>query len=118
MTVTLTDRYTRTHLALRTVSAETDLGMLAVRLLLALAERGGEATTADLIEDTARSRTNASGGHVRRELTRLTHRGYVSPQAARGGAPTPGTMSVWRLTGDGRRVAERVRQLATEGDTT
>lgn len=111
MTASLTTAYTATHLALRTVATETKLGMLSVRVLLALAERGGEATTGDLIEDTAGSRANASGGDVRRSLGVLDGRGLVAGEAARGGARTQGVMTSWRLLMPGLRVAERVQIL-------
>lgn len=112
MTATLTSTYTATHLALRTVATKSELGMLSVRILLALAERGGEATTGDLIMDTAGSRSNAPGGDVRRSLTVLYRRGLAAGEATRGGPRTQGVMTVVRLTGDGRRLAERVRALA------
>lgn len=85
------------------------MGVLSVRLLLALAERGGQATTGDLVADVHGSRANASGGDVRRSLGVLEGRGLVAGQAARGGARTPGSMTSWRLLIPGLRVAERVQ---------
>jgi hypothetical protein len=91
--------YTRTHTALVATAHETGLKPFDVRVILALHERGEEATSFELSED-----LNSEGSQVRRSLLGLYEREMCVGEAADGGRRRPGTVTQVRLTPVGRAV--------------
>ncbi len=105
--MTFTRRYTRMTRALAVVSTETGLDPFAVRLVVAISDRAGAATTEQLVADIA-----LEGSNVRRALGTLYGQGLASGEALGGGRRRPGVMTLVRLTPKGEAVAARVQGLA------
>lgn len=102
--MTLTDAYSQVHRALADSAREAGLVPHDVRVILALDERGGTATSEELYDD-----LRCEGTAVRRSLLTLYKAGLVEGRAIDGGPRRPGVVTRAELTATGRIIAADVR---------
>jgi hypothetical protein len=123
--MTATVRYTRMHNALTAGATRAGIPMHSVRVLVAVADRGGEATTREVtgdivsVRDLAAGPANASqsttGAMVRRAVLTLRSHGFAAATV-----PSPlerglGRSTIVTLTDAGRVLAREVLRDA-EGE--
>lgn len=101
--MSLTRGYTRLHLAFRSAARMFGTEPLAARIALAVAERGGEATTEQIYAD-----LGSVGAQVRRQLGRMYESGLAIGTGAGGGRRRPGVHVRVRLTASGNELAQLV----------
>lgn len=103
MTATVTSAYTAAHAAFATTAQRTGLKPFAIRTMVALVDRGGSATTFDLADDLAVSRSA-----VRRIAVDLYASPFALGVADGGGDRGPGRVSRITLTRAGAELAADV----------
>lgn len=104
--MTLTESYARTHAALRAVADTEGLSPFAVRVLVAIVDRGGSATTHELDAD-----LQAGASMVRRALVEeLYPGGFAAGTASTGGPRRRGVVTRVALLHNGRRAVMAVRR--------
>ena len=101
-----TKTYTKIAVALATAGAEVSLTTFETRVLLAVADRAGVATSLQIISD-----LKCDGSVVRRSLGTLYDRELAIGEGSDGGVRRPGVVTMIRLTPAGQRLTERVREL-------
>jgi hypothetical protein len=107
--MSITADYTRTHLAIAVEAKGASVDPFCVRVLLALHDCGGSASTAELEDDLA-----SDGAAVRRALLALYPRKLAMGAGADGGPRRPGVRTVATLTDDGRSICERIALVVTD----
>lgn len=110
----LTVTYSRIHDAIRLVARQHGLEPFVVRMLLALRDSDGRASTADLEADL---RVGDGGSGIRRSLSTLHRLGLAEGEAECGGPPRRGQRTHLRLKPEGALIARKVVDLycAEEG---
>jgi CO/xanthine dehydrogenase Mo-binding subunit len=108
--VTLTATYSRIHRAIAETANELGIEPRDVRLLLAIAELGGERVSSDQLEQAMEYVTAASASAARRSLTMFYLQGLATGIASDGGKRRPGVRSLITLTETGRSVAVDVAE--------
>lgn len=102
-----TETYTRLHAALVSEAREHRLVPATVRAVVAVHERGGEATTLEIEKD-----LGMDGSAIRREVPAIRLRGLAKVTGIDGGPTRRGVRSLIVLTETGRAMAERVIEKA------
>lgn len=103
----LTVTYSRTHDAIATVAAQHDTTPRVARVLVALLDRGGSATSHELADD-----LYAGGSFIRHALINdIYPRRWALGEADGGGRRRPGCVSRITLTAPGRAIADEVLAL-------
>ncbi len=111
MNATLT--YGRIHNALRSAAGALHTVPMNVRVLVALLDRGGAATTDELTAD-----LHANHSAVRRAASELYARGWACGRGSDGGPRRVGVTSRLELTPAGEQIARRVLdELGSSGTT-
>jgi DNA-binding transcriptional regulator PaaX len=98
--MSITREYGLTHQAVKQVAQDRGLTVIDVRLLVALAERGGRATTDQLLEDLAVHETQ-----LRRSMSKVRQQGLLV------GGDKPGARVPLSLNDGGWGVAGAVQSL-------
>lgn len=106
--MTLTDRYSALHRALVDVARRRDLAPMDIRVLVALHERGGAATSEEIEQDLL-----CEGSAVRRSWLVLRESSYVFTSGIDGGRARQGVRTQLTLTAIGRGLAEQAIAAAT-----
>jgi hypothetical protein len=124
--MTATERYTRMHNALHAGAARAGVPMHSVRVLVAVADRGGEATTREITGDIASVRDRADRGAnasqsttaamVRRAVATLRDHELLVTTPLSGAERGRGESMTVTLTDAGREFAGEVLRDA-EGST-
>jgi DNA-binding MarR family transcriptional regulator len=104
--VSLTQRYTSTNRAFWSVGRELGMRPAAIRVLVAVADRGGRATTTELNAD-----VDLQQSDVARMLRELYAAGLATGVAVDGGRRRGGVTTRVSLTGEGRELVDRVTAL-------
>lgn len=99
----LTTTYSEIHSAIRTAGRELGIEPYVVRVVLAIYDRGGEATSDELEAD-----LSEAGTAVRRALLTMYRREFAIGLAADGGPRRPGQRSRVTLTPTGALIARSV----------
>lgn len=97
--------YSLLHRVLGETAAITKLRRFDVRVVLALADKAGEATNSELYA----LLTDTRGSMVRRSLVILDRRGYIERRSMDGGEARRGIRHVVTLTPAGQRVVDVFR---------
>lgn len=105
--MTLTATYTRLTTAFVAAATAGELSVMDVRVVLAIADRAGAATSHQLAED-----LRCESSLVRRALARLYARSYAIGEGLDGGPRRPGVLTIVRLTRRGAAVAKGVQTTA------
>jgi hypothetical protein len=116
--MTATERYTRMHNALHAGASRAGVPMHSARVLVAVADRGGEATTREVTGDIASVRTLAAGpanasqsscaAMVRRAVSALRDYRLVVAQAPSAQERGLGQSMTVTLTDAGRDLAREI----------
>lgn len=107
----LTATYTRIHDAFQTIAAEERIQPTSMRMVVAIAEHGGSATSDEL---EAAFNDLTGGSQIRRALLTLYSSGHAIGLARTGGRRRRGVRTRVTLTDKGRRAAQRVELLVAE----
>lgn len=118
MSLSATQRYTRMHNALTAGASRAGVQLHSVRVLVAVADRQGEATTAEVTGDLASVRTLAAGpanasqsscaAMVRRAVSVLRDHGLVTALAPAAEERGRGQSMTVTLTAAGRVLAGEI----------
>jgi hypothetical protein len=107
--MSITAEYTAIHQAIAEEGKRVGVKPFCIRVLLAVHERGGEATTLEIEED-----LKADDAAVRRAVLALYSKKLARGCGVDGGPRRPGVRTVVQLTDEGRAVCGRITAACSE----